>query len=460
MSTSFTALPLRPELLEALSQIGYTEMTPIQREGLAPMLAGRDVTGHAKTGSGKTAAFGLALLNGLDAPRTGPEALVLCPTRELAEQVAAELRRLAQRLANIQVLTLCGGRPAKKQRSALERRPQVLVGTPGRVGDHLRTGALSLEQLRVLVLDEADRMLDMGFIDEVQAIVDQCPSERQTLLFSATFPPGIERLRNRMQRSPISVSVASRVEPEKLQQLVFRTASGGRERLIVDLLAAYRPETALIFCETRESCETLGSTLRKKGLAALTLHGQLEQRDRDDVVLQFSNGSASVLVATDVAARGIDIPALPLVIVAQLSGDPENHVHRIGRTGRAGQSGLALSVVDGPVERRRLQRIEAFMGERIEEGPAPQPAGKVRFAPPPNRTLMLLAGRSEKLRKGDVLGALIKDGGFPGEAIGRIDLMQHACAVAVKRELADEMLAYVQRGRIKKKRVRALLLGR
>ncbi len=455
----FTNLALRPELLEALLEVGYIQMTPIQAETLPTMLANGDVTGQAKTGSGKTAAFGLALLNRLDTERGAPQALVLCPTRELAEQVATELRRLAQRMANTRVLTLCGGRPAKTQRASLERASQVVVGTPGRVDDHLRNGALNLDALQVLVLDEADRMLDMGFLDEVQSVVDQCPAERQTLLFSATFPPEIDRLRRAIQQDSKFVAVESLVEPSKLRQLVFECGPGQRQQLVVDLLAAYRPEAALVFCETRDDTEQLCSYLADRGAVALALHGQLDQRDRDDALLQLAHRSATVLVATDIAARGLDIPSLPVVIVSELSRDPENHVHRIGRTARAGEAGLALSIMQIPGERSRLDRIESFMDLRIERGPKPQAVGRARFPKPPNRTLMLLAGRSEKLRKGDVLGALVKDGNLPPEAIGRIDLMQHACAVAVARAHAHEALAYVKRGRIKKKRVRALLLG-
>jgi ATP-independent RNA helicase DbpA len=449
---------LRPELLEALLEVGYTQMTPIQAETLPTMLANGDVTGQAKTGSGKTAAFGLALLNKLDTERAEPQALVLCPTRELAEQVAAELRRLAQRMANTRVLTLCGGRPAKTQRASLGRASQLVVGTPGRIGDHLRNGALNLDALQVLVLDEADRMLDMGFLDEVQSVVDQCPAERQTLLFSATFPPEIDRLRHVMQQDSKFVAVESLVEPGQLRQLVFECGPGQRQQLVVDLLAAYRPDAALVFCETRDDTEQLCSYLADRGAVALALHGKLDQRERDDALLQLAHRSATVLVATDIAARGLDIPSLPVVIVSELSRDPENHVHRIGRTGRAGETGLALSIMQIG-ERRRLDRIESFMDLRIERGPKPQAVGKARFPKPPNRTLMLLAGRNEKLRKGDVLGALVKDGNLPPEAIGRIDLMQHACAVAVARVHAQEALEYIRRGRIKKKRVRALLLG-
>ncbi len=459
MPTTFDTADLRPELLDALDQVGFTEMTPIQARALPLMLAGIDVTGQAKTGSGKTAAFGLALLNDLDADLPVTQALVLCPTRELAEQVAAELRRLAQRLPNMRILTVCGGQPGRDQTQALAGGSQVVVGTPGRVGDHLRKRSLDLSRLSVLVLDEADRMLEMGFIDQVRAIVRACPRDRQTLLFSATFPDEIARLRDQVQRTPEFVSVESRVAPEQLRQLLFECRPGDRQQTVADLLATYRPQSTLVFCETRGDCDALAAFLTRLGAVALALHGEMEQRDRTEVLLQFAHGSASVLVATNVAARGLDIPALPAVIVFELSRDAESHLHRIGRTGRAGELGLALSIVASPAEQKRLERVEAFMGQRIVRGPRLKTGGKLDFLKPPNRTLMLLAGRKDKLRKADVLGALVKEGGIPSEAIGRIDLMDKTCAVAIAREHARTALKFARAARIKKVRVRGLLLG-
>jgi ATP-independent RNA helicase DbpA len=458
MTTRFCTLPLRPELLEGLSQVGYREMTAIQAGSLPAMLAGRDVTGQAMTGSGKTAAFGLAVLERIDLEILAVQALLLCPTRELAEQVADELRRLAQRMPNVRIMTACGGRPSRDQTLALRRGVHVVVGTPGRLGKHLYTGSLALGRLRVLVLDEADRMMDMGFVDQVMQIVEQCPADRQSLLFSATFPESIRALSSAVQRTPKFVAVASQVEPDKLRQLVFQCRDSPRAQVVVDLLVAYRPTTALVFCETRSDCNKLASYLSRRGAVALALHGQMEQRDRDDVLLRFSNGSASVLVATDVAARGLDIPALPVVIISELSPQPEGHLHRIGRTGRAGETGLALSIVASPREWVRLERIEQFLDQHIERGEVSHSDVGLDFLTPPNRTLLILAGRKNKLRKGDVLGALVKDAGIPPEAIGRIDLMQKACSVAVKREFAQQALRYLQEGRIKKRRFRARLL--
>ena len=459
MQPSFSELGLRTELLEALDQLGYATMTPIQAHALPPILAGADVVGQAKTGSGKTAAFGLGLLHRLDPERRVTQAVVLCPTRELAEQVADELRRLANRSPNTRVVTICGGRPFRDQRLSLEQGAHVVVGTPGRVNQHLDRGTLSLAEMATLVLDEADRMLDMGFIEEVYSVISACPSERQTLLFSATFPDGITALSAQIQDQPVSVSLQARVDDDKLRQLVFACDPGQRREVLVQILAAYRPNAALIFCETRSQCDGLVGFLSHRGASALALHGGLEQRDRDDVLVQFSNGSARLLVATNVASRGLDIGAMPTVIIAELSPDPESHVHRIGRTARAGEDGLALSIVAGPAEQARLERIEAYLGQPIEPGPPLTAGSAVTFLAPANRTLLLLSGRKDKLRKGDVLGALVKDGSIPADAIGQIDLAAKTCAVAVATEYADRALAHVQRGRLKNKRVRAVLLG-
>jgi ATP-independent RNA helicase DbpA len=433
-------------------------MTPIQEESLPVMLNGLDVMGQAKTGSGKTAAFGLALLNAIDPSLLQTQALVLCPTRELAEQVASEIRRLATRMSNTRLLTLCGGRPYRDQPAALKHGNHVVVGTPGRIGKHLRKGTLLLRGLLVVVLDEADRMMDMGFVDQVTDILQHVPQDRQTLLFSATFPTEIRALSQAFQREPEVITVESQVAPTLLKQTVFVCERGQRQQMVVNLLALYRPETALVFAETRADCDELALFLRRHDAMALSLHGLMEQRDRDDVLIQFSNGSASVLVATNVAARGLDIPALPMVVISELSQEPESHLHRIGRTGRAGEEGHALSIVEAPRELGRLERIEALLGSAIEQGPAPAQESDLGFLKPDCRTLLILAGRNEKLRKGDVLGGLVKDAGIPVEKIGRIDLMPKVCAVAIDRAYAEMAMQHLENGRIKNRRLRARLL--
>ena len=454
--SDFTSLPLRPELLEALAQVGYATATPIQAAALPTVLAGRDVLGRARTGSGKTAVFALGVLERLQGRSL--QGLVLCPTRELAEQVAAEFRRLAARLPDTRVLTLCGGRSMAWQRERLERGAQVVVGTPGRILAHVERG-LDLDALQVVVLDEADRMLDMGFHDEVRAVLDATPADRQTLLFSATLPDTILALSAQVQRDAEGVTVAPTVAPASLRQLVYRCDPHDRAQRVIDVLGVHQPDQALVFCETRQDCEQLARRLVGRGMATLPLHGGLEQRDRDDAWLQFVHGSKRVLVATNVAARGLDLPALPLVIIAEVGGEPEAHVHRIGRTGRAGEEGLAVTLVASQAEERRLARIEAFLGERIPDGgELPRCPDDLVFPRARWRTLIVQAGRKDKVRKGDVLGALVKDAGLPPEAVGRIDLMARSCGVAIAREHAERALAHLKTGRIKKRRVRGLLL--
>jgi ATP-independent RNA helicase DbpA len=451
-----TSLSLRPELLSALTQLGWTELTPIQAAALPLVLDGRDVLGQAETGSGKTGAFGLGLLQRVRADG-GVQALVLCPTRELADQVADVLRQLAQDLDNVRVLTLCGGRPQRVQRDGLQRGAHVVVGTPGRVLDHLERGSLDPSRLRCVVLDEADHMLDMGFVDQVEHVVSRCPPDRQTLLFSATFPDRVQQLSASVQTDPERVSLGGRVEGLRQQVVVCQDMD--RNAAVVRLLAQHQPDAALVFCETRRDCDKLATFLTQRGAPTLALHGALEQRDRDDVLLQFANGSARVLVATNVAARGLDIAELPLVIQAELSPDPTSYVHRIGRTGRAGRGGLAVSVVAGRREVERLERIEEHLGHRIERVQVGE-SSSITALQPAYCTLMILSGRRDKLRKGDVLGALIKDAGLPADAIGRIDLNAHRCAVAVRVEHGDAALRFLQSARVKKRRVRAIRLGR
>ena len=458
-SASFSAIGLRPELVAATERMGFAEMTPIQRRALPPILAGHDVVAQAKTGSGKTAAFGLGLLQELDtgAGRGAPVALVLGPTRELAEQVADELRRLAQLVPNTRVLTLCGGRARRRQEAALAEGAHIVVGTPGRVAHHLRRGTLDVTGLKVLILDEADRMLDMGFVEEVAGIVDRCPPARQTLLFSATFPARIEALSAQTQRDPVAVRLDNAVSARDLRQQVVRCAQGARYETVAAVLAQHRPSSALVFCETRQDCDGLRKHLARLGASVIALHGGFEQRERDDALTLFSNGSARFLVATDVAARGLDIPELPMVVQAELAHDPQIHTHRIGRTARAGSQGMAIAVVAGSHEEARLASIEEAHGATIPEAPAPS-AGPLRFEPARFETLLLLSGRKQKLRKGDVVGALVKDGGIPPAAIGDIQLAQTTCAVAVEREHARAALKYLQGGRVKKSRVRVQLL--
>jgi len=447
--TSFAALHLKPALLKNLASLGYAAMTPIQAHSLPPILSGRDVIARAKTGSGKTAAFGIGLLSRLEVASLAVQALVLCPTRELADQVGKELRRLARFTDNIRVLTLCGGVPFGPQLGSLAHGAHVVVGTPGRLLDHLRRGSLDLAGLQTLVLDEADRMLDMGFQDDISTLVAATPGNRQTLLFSATYPGEIAAMSATIQQRPVEVSVDEIHAEGAIEQVLYEVDKEGRTAAVARILGHYRPETTLVFCNTKVECQEVATALVKHGFAALAIHGDLEQRERDQVLVRFANRSVSVLVATDVAARGLDIKELAAVINYELSRDPEVHVHRIGRTGRAGDQGLALSLVTAQ-EGRRLQAIEGVLGSSILKGEIESLDLAAGGPPvPPMVTLCIDGGRKNKLRPGDILGALTGVGGIAGSEVGRIDVFDFHTYVAIVRASVDQALACLGRNKIK-----------
>ena len=456
---SFGTLPLSAAAQENLQRLGYLQMTAIQAASLPPALQGRDVIAQAKTGSGKTAAFALALLARLDARRFDVQALVLCPTRELADQVAIEIRRLARAEDNVKVVTLAGGVPLRGQVTSLERGAHVAVGTPGRVLDHLDRGTLVLDALATLVLDEADRMLDMGFVDDIASVARRCPPQRQTLLFSATYPEGIASIARQFMRDPVTVKVEAQHGTGQIEQRWYEVREGERLAAVGRLLEHFRPASTLAFCNTKARCRELAALLQAQGYSALALHGDLEQRDRDQVLVRFANGSCSVLVATDVAARGLDVAGLACVINVDIPPDPEAHVHRIGRTGRAGQAGLALSLATLD-EMGAVGRIEQLQGRpsvwHALTGLTPAPGGRLL---PPMATLHIQGGRKEKIRPGDVLGALTADLGYTREQVGKIDINEFATYVAVDRAIAHEAAARLNSGRIKGRAVKARLLG-
>ena len=452
---AFSQLPLSPAMLANLQALGYLAMTPIQAAALPLALAGHDLVAQAATGSGKTAAFALALLHRLDISRPAVQALVLCPTRELADQVAQEIRRLARADSNTKVLTLCGGTPIKPQTDSLAHGAHIVVGTPGRIVDHLERGSLPLDALATLVLDEADRMLDMGFADDIATIGSRCPKVRQTLLFSATYPEGLAQISRRFLRDPQAVTLAAQPSAAKIRQRFYEVTEDQRLHAVGLLLNHWRPERTLAFCNTKVQCRDLVAVLQAQGVAALALHGDLEQRDRDQVLIQFANRSCPVLVATDVAARGLDIVGLEAVINVEVTPDAEQHVHRVGRTGRADADGWAFSLASLD-EMGRVGRIEQLQGRAFEwfplDGLTPTGAGPLRA---PMVTLQILGGRKEKIRPGDVLGALTGDGGLPAALIGKINVNEFSTYVAVDRTIAAKALKALNDGKVKGKKVKA-----
>ena len=446
---TFASLHLKGPMLKNLASLGYTSMTPVQAHSLPFILAGKDVIAKAKTGSGKTAAFGIGLMVDLELSSLQVQALVICPTRELADQVGKELRRLARFAENIRILTLCGGVPFGPQSGSLEHGAHVVVGTPGRLLDHMRRGNLNLSGLRTLVLDEADRMLDMGFQEDISALIAAAPSKRQTLLFSATYPASILAMSNSVQNAAVEVNVDEFHAEGAIEQIFYDVEQDERIDAVTRILGFYRPESTLIFCNTRMECQELADELLRQGIAALAIHGDLEQRERDQVLARFSNRSVSVLVATDVAARGLDIRELPAVINYELSRNPEIHTHRIGRTGRAGEKGLAVSLVTKR-ENRLIKGIEDALGSTIERREIASLAVSPGRPPLPVMvTLCIDGGRKNKLRPGDILGALTGDGGMAGSEVGRIDLFDFYTYVAIVKQSAGQALTSLSGNRIK-----------
>jgi len=428
---TFSDLALSPEIVQNLVYLGYDHMTPIQESSLPVILSNQDLIGHAKTGSGKTAAFAIGLLAKLKLSNKQVQALVLCPTRELCEQVCKEIRLLARLTPNVKITTLCGGNPMQAQESILKNGVHCVVGTPGRVRDHIHRNNINIGALETLVFDEADRMLEMGFFDDISDIVSHTPESRQTLLFSATYPPHIQNLSEKFQKNAVLIKADTDHSTLNVEHLFFEKNTTNEFSLLSSILAHYQPESTLVFCNTKQKCQELTQDLQNKGYYAQSIHGDLDQRQRDEALVLFSNKSLSILVATDVAARGLDIKDLHAVINFDLAHDPEVHVHRTGRTGRASNSGLAFSFFNAD-EKRRLLEIEEYQNKKINFGQAEKLTShnKPNFAPP-TATLRISCGRKNKLRAGDILGALTAHANIRGSDVGKITVCETHSFVAI-----------------------------
>lgn len=475
LDQSFASLALKPELLDNLASLDYKEMTAIQAQSLPLILENQDVIGQAKTGSGKTAAFGLGLLARLNVKRFRIQALILCPTRELADQVATEVRKLARGIHNLKVLTICGGTPFGPQANSLRHGAHIIVGTPGRVEDHIRKGNLSFDELNCLVLDEADRMLESGFQDSIDEIVRTLPRQRQTLLFSATFPNKIQALAAHIMQSPEHVDATQSEARASIDERFVdieqldRSQLGRQSRLTKHdlemdalqriaavhlLLLENRPSSCMIFCNTKKECSQIAQILSDSGFSALALHGDLEQNQRDKTLVRFAHKSVSILVATDVAARGIDIDQLDMVINYQIARELDVHTHRVGRTGRAGEHGIAFTLYSEK-EQYKLNKLDQRMQragvDQVFETLAPLSAlDKPRFKAA-MVTLQIDGGKKQKVRPGDVVGALTSSESINGTDIGKIKVFDFSTYVSVKRDLAHEALSTLSHKKIKAK---------
>jgi ATP-independent RNA helicase DbpA len=462
MSSSFDALPLAPALLAVVKELGFEELTPIQAESIPLLLDGKDLVGQSKTGSGKTAAFALPLLHALDLGQRELQGLIVCPTRELSAQVARELRKLGRNLSGLSVLVLAGGQEVREQARALEAGAHVAVGTPGRLLDHLQRRNLKVHRVATVVLDEADRMLDMGFGQDVGKLLKALPPKRQTVFFSATYPATIRELSAKYQRDPQRVTVPDADEgPPQTKELVVHVAPEQKLDALRWVLEQYPNDSALVFANLKLTVAEVARVLGAGRLSVASLHGDLEQYDRDREMAKFRNGSTRVLVATDVAARGIDLEKLDLVVNYDLPTQPEIYVHRIGRTGRAGQVGLAVSLC-ARAEQPRLEAIELYTGsaliavERGRATPAAKAAARAPQLDAKMETLRLSGGRKDKLRPGDILGALTGEaGGLAGSDVGKIEIHDRFSYVAVSKSLSQRAAASLSSGRIKGKRFKA-----
>ena len=513
-SRSFEALGLSGETLRALNEIGFEEPTPIQLQAIPPLLAGRDMMAQAQTGTGKTAAFGLPIVERLSGQTRGPEALILAPTRELAVQVAEAMHRFGK-YRDTRVVAVYGGQPIERQLRALSRPVDVVVGTPGRLMDHMRRETLKLDNVRFVVLDEADEMLDMGFVEDIETILSELPTERQTALFSATLPKRITDLATRYLRDPETIRVApEQVSIPQITQSYYEVVQRAKLEALTRILDLAEPTSAMIFCRTKVETDEVTQALQGRGYAAEAIHGDLSQMMRDRVMARFRSGTATLLVATDVAARGLDVEHVSHVINYSLPGDPESYVHRIGRTGRAGRTGEAISLVT-PRERRLLRWIERAVGQRMEPRRVPtasdvhqrqrerlaatlgeivemqeleQPMSLVDelaahydpahiaaaaisllLAAEPEEPdipvtafgaergmsrLFINIGGKDGLRPSDVVGAIANEAQIPGKSIGVIEIKDTYSFVEIPDHLAEKVVNAIQGSRMRNREIR------
>ena len=463
MSNIFSSLPLSKEILGNLNSLEFKSMTSIQAQSLPSILSGKDVIAQGHTGSGKTVAFGLGLIAKLNTKNFNIQALVLCPTRELADQVSAEIRKLARTIPNVKVIALYGGTPLRSQAESLAKGVHIAVGTPGRIEDHLEKKTINLSDLNTLVLDEADRMLDMGFQQTLDAIIEQLPEKRQTLLFSATFPDQIKKIAERVTLKATFASVTPDQDSVRVDQQFYQVndelhRQSALESLLLHRQDQHQTNSTVVFCNTRKDAQSIAGKLKSSGFSAAALHGDMEQKDRDQTLVRFSNKSILTLVATDVAARGLDIENLDLVVNFHLARELDVYVHRIGRTGRAGAKGTAYSLFNKQ-EKFRLDQLSTYLKKDnvISELP---PIAQLNQTPTraPMSTIRLEGGKKQKVRPGDIVGALTSNTDIDGKQLGKIQVSDNWSYIAIKREIAKLGLQTLNNGKLKGKSFRARLV--
>jgi len=452
----FSVLKLNSELLANLTSLNYKKMTDVQNLALPEALSGKDIIVQAKTGSGKTAVFALNILQKIDVKSLYIQALILCPTRELGDQVSNVIRTLARTMSNVKVLTLCGGSKVRVQAESLEHGAHIIVGTPGRIKDHLGRKTIKLGKVKFFVLDEADRMLDMGFTDDIHDIETALPKQRQSMLFSATYPKSIKSMAKIILSKPIEIKVETESDFGNIDQRFYKIKHNQRQAGTLALLGMTSISSAVVFCTTKQDCRELHMFLKSKNIESLALHGDLDQSDRNQILLQFANRSCVVLVATDVAARGLDIESIDMVINYELPHDPEVYVHRIGRTGRANESGLAASLFSDD-DISRIVDIENYQNSSCNYYDLPKLKDNLSLRAN-MQTIRLSIGKKNKLRPGDLLGALTGDGKLTFKQIGKIKITARDSYVAIEKTVIGKALNFFKTGKVKGKSVRGFLL--
>jgi len=443
---TFNTIPNLPKALsDTLLTQQFTTMTMVQERSIPLILEGKDLLVQSKTGSGKTLAFALPSLMMTNLERNTPQTLIITPTRELAEQVAIQIQTLAASLPNFKTVTLYGGVPLRNQANSLEKGAHLLIGTPGRLLDHLSKETLDLGSIERIVLDEADRMLEMGFYDDVLNIVSKAKNTKQRLLFSATFPDKIKTLAQTLLHTPEVISVTPEHQDGQIESSVITT--NNKPKTLQQVINVYRPNSLLVFCNTKADTIALAQELKRGGHAVTTIHGNLEQEARQEAIIKFSNGSSPVLVATDVASRGIDIDNVELVVNYDLPFDKEVYTHRIGRTGRAGSTGKAISFYTSGSTKTAYILKEA---KRLELDNT-QNSRNFKIISH-YQTIALNGGKKQKLRKGDILGTFCKEMGLKPEQIGAMTLMANRTYIAIDKRVLEKVLKMLKSTRIKKRK--------
>lgn len=446
--TSFKNLSLPADALANLASLGYEHPTPIQEKAIGEILLQKDLIAQAKTGSGKTLAFALPLVLKLKESEHLPQALIIAPTRELCEQIATQCKALARYKRDVKVVALYGGTSLTGQVASLKKGADIIVGTPGRLLDHFSRETIHLGKIKTLILDEADRMLDMGFADDILRIVSNLPKQRQSLLFSATYPENIDKLTKVILKNPVEIKVASQEKKVAIKELAY--SAENKDKALIATLQHYQPSLALIFCNTKVKTVEVSDMLQSRGFDVATLNGDLEQWERQEMLLQFANGSLPILVATDLAARGLDIEAIDIVINYDIPMRAEDYTHRIGRTGRADKSGLAVSLCD-EYGLKKLFEIRPDLKSKTIDTLRPN---RNFYLHGSVATLCIDGGKKKKIRAGDILGTLCKDIGINSKHIGKINVFDKNAYVAIDKSVIKKAYNGLKNGKIKNKNVR------